>query len=254
MDIIHYLVVDKGMPLSGEKELNMLRVIHILDKVLRMIPSTSVSRSGEFNETTTTIGVVSAINSVAVSSPRSQPPPTPPAATPATPPTPTSNQQTETTPSRRGSWRDDEDYNGAFEVHDSRPPPRDSDSDGSVADAVRPIFCCCLVAPCWTYTPRLAVHYLLCQHHRLRRHTVWSPNMLYAMQSQYIEVPGLRCRLFVHSGLQTINKTRRESNCFYSNALENPGRKIGSCSCCLFIRLISLRTFSHLFSKLAVSV
>lgn len=38
VDLIRYLVVDKGMPLTGEKELSMQRMIVILDRVLRLVP------------------------------------------------------------------------------------------------------------------------------------------------------------------------------------------------------------------------
>ena len=38
VDLIRYLVVDKGMPLTGEKELSIQRMIVILDRVLRLVP------------------------------------------------------------------------------------------------------------------------------------------------------------------------------------------------------------------------
>ena len=38
VDLIRYLVVDKSMPLSGEKDLSMQRMISTLDRVLRLLP------------------------------------------------------------------------------------------------------------------------------------------------------------------------------------------------------------------------
>ena len=38
IDLVRYLVVDKGMPLAGEKDLNMGTLIRILDRILRTIP------------------------------------------------------------------------------------------------------------------------------------------------------------------------------------------------------------------------
>lgn len=42
VEIMKYLVVEKGMPLGGEKELQMPRIIKVLDKILRMLPTVEV--------------------------------------------------------------------------------------------------------------------------------------------------------------------------------------------------------------------
>jgi hypothetical protein len=38
VDLVRYLVVDKGMPLAGEKDLNTSTLIRLLDRILRELP------------------------------------------------------------------------------------------------------------------------------------------------------------------------------------------------------------------------
>jgi hypothetical protein len=63
IDIIRYLVVEKGMPLSGEKEMSMALLITVLDQALRMLPSSELpsheSRSENFPTPYATIPTIS---------------------------------------------------------------------------------------------------------------------------------------------------------------------------------------------------
>lgn len=68
IDTIRYLVVEKGMPLTSEKSLDPARLIRVLDKILRILPQTVISIPEDFEESRTTVGVVTSVNGVTPSS------------------------------------------------------------------------------------------------------------------------------------------------------------------------------------------
>lgn len=110
IDLVRYLVVDKGMPLTGEKDLNMGTLIRILDRLLRTMPSPGQAESSSQRS----------LGNGRLGTP-------PPRQFGSGIPDTSSTRQTE------ASWRADEAL--AFELAEQL--RREEDSQGSVEDAVR---------------------------------------------------------------------------------------------------------------------
>mmetsp|Transcript_12601 Transcript_12601/g.29247 ORF Transcript_12601/g.29247 Transcript_12601/m.29247 type:complete len:318 (-) Transcript_12601:1495-2448(-) len=173
VEIIQYLVVEKGMPLAGEKELNMMRIIQILDKVLRMIPSPSgdppqqqlvpvqsppPAQREQLQHRIETVGVVTSVNGVSASAARrvtsapattqaplpALPPPIPSPAQPQSTPTQSQSapsQSTPSTPSRptrtQSTPSRQESWVSSSRNTEMEETGRDDESGGSVDDPVR---------------------------------------------------------------------------------------------------------------------
>jgi hypothetical protein len=129
IDLVRYLVVDKGMPLTGEKDLNMGTLIRILDRLLRTTPANATS-SGQLESNSQRSLPNGSYNRLPGSTalPRQFGSPLPDASV---------GRQTEE------SWRADEAL--AYELAEQS--RREEDSQGSVEDAVScpeywPSLCC----------------------------------------------------------------------------------------------------------------
>lgn len=116
VDLVRYLVVDKGMPLAGEKDLNVGTLTRVLDRILRALPPNG--KADMLTSMSPGLGTNGASGSM-------------------TPGTPTQTRLTsvpDTGSSRQSeeSWRADEAL--AYELAEQS--RREQDSQGSVEDAV----------------------------------------------------------------------------------------------------------------------
>ena len=166
IDVVRYLVVDKGMPLAGEKNLDVGTLIRVLDRILRVLPP---------NATTDNVASISP-GLVANGASRSMVPGTPPPTRLGSAPDTGSSRQTEE------SWRSDEAL--AYELTEQS--RREQDSQGSVDDAVS-LFrerCRSFGRLYSNFFPHLspAVYYLLCQLNRLCGDSLRASNLLHAVQ------------------------------------------------------------------------
>jgi len=120
VDLVRYLVVDKGMSLAGEKDLNMGNLIRLLDRMLRTLPPPDKpgTRHHESDASRSWLDNSSG-NFPAVTPTHTR--------TTSAPGTGSSRQSEE-------SWRADEAL--AFQLAEQQ-SRREEDSQGSVDDAVR---------------------------------------------------------------------------------------------------------------------
>jgi len=140
VDLVRYLVVDKGMPLAGEKEMNMSVLIRLLDKILRTVPSASLTdaQSGSLHNpsmngsSSSTPGAASQTQSRIPEGATSR-------SSTYSPPTPLQSQmisgglENSASQQSEASWRADEALAYELSQQELR---HDGDSEGSVEDAV----------------------------------------------------------------------------------------------------------------------